>query len=480
VSSRAAVAPGPRGSLVMGNLAEYKKDPINMLMRLRRQYGDIARNRLGPYLTHAIAHPDYVKHVLQDNNTNYVRGRFYENFKMFFGDGLLTTDGGFWLRHRRIAQPLFHRRHVDGFSDAIGVSVSRLVDRLEYHAALGETIDIVPETMWLTLSILGKVTFNVDISSTAARVGPAVRLGLEAMMPQGNMNDFLPLWVPTAHNRRIHQAKAALDVIMREIIQAHAEGRCEASDLITMLLEARDEKTGVGLTEQEVHDEVMTIFLAGHETTASGLSWALYEVASRPDVLHRLRAEIASQIGDRMPTADDMPKLPYLKAVVDESLRLHPPIWGYTRDAVNDDEIGGYRIPAGSSLFLSPYVTHRHPAFWADPERFDPERFVPGQEERRHRFAFFPYGGGPRQCIGLHLANLQMAVAVAAIARRFDLAVVPGHPIVHGRLVSLRPEHGIPMTVRVAKKDSPARPHAHASASAAPSGMRCPYAGRVA
>ena len=471
----------------MGNLAEYKKDPIGMLLRLRAEYGDVVRNRLGPFLTHALGHPDHVKHVLQDNNTNYVRGRFYENFKLFFGDGLLTTDGDFWRRHRRIAQPLFHRRHVETYSDAVTTSVSRLLHRWEPYAWRNEEIDIVPEMMWMSLSILGKIAFNVDISDTAERVGPAVRHGLEAMMPQGNMNDFIPAWAPTPHNARIKKAKAALDVIMDDIIAQHRQQPESTSDLIAMLLAARD-KDGKGLSDQEVHDEVMTVFLAGHETTGSGLSWALYEVSRHPHALAKLRAELDSVLGDRDPSVDDMPNLPYLQMVVQEALRLHPPIWGYTRDALEDDEIGGYRIPAGSSIFVSPYVTHRHPAFWRNPEAFDPERFDPKHEEKRHKFAFFPYGGGPRQCIGLHVANLQLWMAVAMIARRFDLALAPGHPVEHGALVSLRPLHGIKMTLRQAERKRAVAvrqqatvaevPPAHVAAAHAPAaGGRCPFSG---
>jgi cytochrome P450 len=480
-----ATAPGPRGSLLMGTLDEYKNDPIAMLLRLHRQYGDVARNRLGPYITHALAHPSHVKHVLQDNNPNYVRGRFYENFKQFFGDGLLTTDGDFWLRHRRIAQPLFHRKRIDSFSAPVAESVRRLIDRWARYARSGEDFDIVPETMWLTLSVLGKVIFNVDISDTAERVGPAVRLGLEAMMPQGNVNDFIPGWVPTPHNRRIHRAKRALDTIMGEIIEDHRRRRAETSDLITLLLSATNDTTGEMLTPQEVHDEVMTVFLAGHETTASGLSWALFELSRHPDAMHAMRAELQHVLRDRDPSAEDLPRLPFVRMVVDESLRLHPPIWGFTRDALKDDEIGGYHIPAGTSIFLSPYVTHRHRGFWTNPEAFDPARFAPSDNAHdRPRYAYFPYGGGPRQCIGLHLANLQLCIAIAMIGRRFDLATTPGHPIAHGALVSLRPLHGISMTVRPVSAASPEPVDARmaiadstANPEASPGRAGCPYSG---
>lgn len=454
-----AIAPGPRGSLIFGNLTEYKRDPIGMLLRLRLEYGDVARNRLGPYLTHALAHPQHVKHVLQDNAGNYVRGRFYERFKLFFGDGLLTTDGDFWLRHRRIAQPLFHRRRVETISEAMTTPAAGMIERWHGYARNGSSIDVVPEMMRLTLSTLGKVIFNSDLGRHAEEAGPAVRLGLEAMMPQGNINDFIPQWIPTPLNGRIHRARRALYAIMRHVVEEHRSGRSEASDLITMMLSAKNEATGEPLSEREVRDELMTVFLAGHETTGSGLAWTLYALSMQPQVLRRLQAELEAVLGTRVPTAADLPDLPYLTMVIEESLRLYPPIWGYTRDAVKDDEIGGFHIPAGSSIFVSPYVTHRHPGFWQNPEAFDPDRFAPQLAAARPRFAYFPFGGGPRQCIGIHIAKLQMQLTVAMIVQHFDLHALPGHSVRHGALVSLRPVNGILLTLHPVKgRRNPAPP----------------------
>jgi cytochrome P450 len=285
--------------------------------------------------------------------------------------------------------------------------------------------------------------------------------------------------MPTPHNLRIRRAKGSLDVIMAEIIADHRQRRVETSDLITMLLSAKD-PNGKSLTPQEVHDEVMTVFLAGHETTASGLAWALYELARHPHVLRAMRAELQRTIGHRPPTAEDIPRLPFLRMVVEESLRLHPPIWGFTRDAIADDEIGGYHIPAGSSVFVSPYVTHRHRSFWTNPEAFEPDRFDPARAAGRPRFAYFPYGGGQRQCIGLHLANLQLSIAVAMIGRQFDLATTPGHPVEHGALVSLRPLHGISMTLgRAPASVAPAALHGTAGDALLAGGTprRCPFSG---
>ncbi|QQC67913.1 cytochrome P450 [Paraburkholderia ginsengisoli] len=446
-------APGPRGSLVMGNLEEYKRDPITMLLKLQQQYGDIARNRLGPFLTHALAHPDHVQYVLQENHRNYVRGRFYESFKLFFGDGLLTTDGDFWRRHRRAVQPLFHKKQVEEHIAAVGDAALALVRRWQALPS-GEPVEVVEEMMHLSLSMLGLMVFNTDISQHAQQVGPSVRFGIAAMMPQGNMNDFIPRWMPTPFNRRIAQARRNLDVIIGKIVEDHRAGHCEASDVISLLLNSRHPETGTPMSEQEVHDEVMTVFLAGHETTGSGMAWALYALAQYPAVLRRLRDELDARLGGRAPTLEDLEALPYLTQVVDEVLRVYPPIWGFTRDLAEDDEIGGFHIPAGSSVFMSPYVTHRHPAFWNNPEAFDPENFA-SNAPNRHRFGYFPFGGGMRKCIGFQTALLQMRVLTAVVAQHFDLNALPGHPIERGALISLRPLQGIRLIVKPRQRQSP-------------------------
>ncbi|VCO84712.1 cytochrome P450 [Burkholderia pseudomallei] len=478
-------APGPRGGLVMGNLAAYKRNPITMLLRLHQQYGDVARNRLGPFVTHALAHPDHIQYVLQENHRNYVRGRFYDNFKMFFGDGLLTTDGEFWRRHRRVVQPLFHKKQVDAHTAAVGDAALALAHR---WSALppGKALDVVEEMMHLSLRMLGLMVFNTDVSSHAEAVGPAVRFGIEAMMPQGNLNDFIPRWAPTRFNRRIAHARRAIDTIVAKIIADHREARCEPSDVISLLLNARDPDTGAPMTQQEVHDEVMTVFLAGHETTGAGLAWALYALAQHPAVLRQLRDELDARLGGRAPTVQDFEQLPYLSQVVDEVLRVYPPIWGFTRDLVEDDEIGGYRIPARSSVFMSPYVTHRHPAFWRNPDAFDPENFA-SDAPARHRFVYFPFGGGMRKCIGFQTALLQMRVLVAVVAQHFDLNALPGHPIELGATISLRPVHGIRLIVkprerqqshlaRVREHESARalRPARRGGAAAAAAGEPCP------
>jgi cytochrome P450/NAD(P)-dependent dehydrogenase (short-subunit alcohol dehydrogenase family) len=429
----------------MGNLAAYKRDPIAMLLRLRQEHGDVARNRLGPFLTHALAHPEQLQYVLQDNHRNYVRGRFYDNFKLFFGNGLLTTDGDFWRRHRRAVQPMFHKKHINDSTAAVGAAAMGLVERWS-RLAPGESIDVVPEMMHLSLAILGKMIFNSDISRHAEEVGPLVRFGLEAMMPQGNLNDFIPRSAPTPFNLRVHRARKGIDRIIAQVIDDHREGRCETSDIISLLLGARHPETGAPMTEREVHDEVMTVFLAGHETTGSGLAWALYAVAQHPSIFRQLREELDARLGGRTPTVADLEDLPYLDKVVNEALRVYPPIWGFTRDLSNDDEIGGFHIPAGSSIFIAPYVTHRHPEFWSNPEAFDPENFA-ADAPQRHKFAYLPFGGGMRKCIGYQMALLIMRVQIATVVQHLDLALLPGHPVIRGALISLRPLEGIRLVI---------------------------------
>jgi cytochrome P450/NAD(P)-dependent dehydrogenase (short-subunit alcohol dehydrogenase family) len=462
----------------MGNLADYKRDPIDMLLRLRRDYGDVVRNRLGPFLTYALAHPDHIQYVLQENHRNYIRGRFYDNFKLFFGDGLLTTEGEFWRRHRRIVQPAFHRSRLEETAGAVGTAAMALVER--WRGSGGEPVDVVPAMMHLSLAALGLMVFNADISDTAEAVGPAVRFGLEAMMPQGNHNDFIPRWMPTPFNRRVRQARGAIDQVISRVIEEHRDGRCGPSDIISLMLTTPDPDTGQVMTEREVHDEVMTIFLAGHETTGSGLAWALYALAQHPAVLRPLREELLGRLGGRAPGFADLQALPYLEQVVNESLRIYPPIWGYTRDLIEDDEIGGYHIPGGASVFMSPYVTHRHPDFWPNPEAFDPENFG-SHAPARHKYAYFPFGGGMRKCIGFQMALLVMRVVIATVVQHLDLAALSGHPIQRGALVALRPMQGIRLVIRP-RKGSPATAHPEpvgasepVSASAAPDQARCPF-----
>lgn len=442
------IAPGPRGLAALSAIRSYKRDPNRLGLQLQQQFGDVVRNPLGPYITHQVSHPACVEHVLQTNYQNYCRGKFYAAFKLFMGEGLLTNDGAAWIDHRRLAQPLFHRRSVERMAthltDATDVMLARWQERRQPDAP----IDIVPEMLRLSLSMLGRVLFSTDLGDHAATVAPAVRVWQIAMIQHtGSISSMLPAWLPSPQQRRLEQARRTLDAVIGATIDAHQRPDASSEDLVALLLAGRDPQTGATLSRQQVHNELMTIFLAGHETTATALSWALYLIATHPDMRHRLEAELSSVLGERVPTVADLAQLPYLSMVVDETLRLYPPVWGFPRDAVAEDTIGGYHIPAGSTVFLSPFITHRHPAFWDNPEAFDPERFTPEQVAQRPKFAYMPFGGGPRLCIGKHLALLELQLGIAMIAQRYHLHPLPGHPVLYGPHLSLRPLHGVQVTL---------------------------------
>lgn len=460
------IAPGPGGG-IMGNLDAFKRGAVQMLLDLRETYGDVVRNRLGPYLTHCLFHPDYVEHVLASNQPNYVRGRFYDRFRLFFGMGLLTLDGEAWLTHRRITQPLFHKQRIAGMAGSMGECANELVERFGRHAKGGVALDIVPDMMRVSLAVLGKTMFSVDVSRTSDEISTDVALVIEAMMPQTSPIRMLPEWVPIPYNRRIAQARGRLGDVIRGVIRDRRVHPSSAKDdLVTLLVEGKNER-GESLAEKEIHDELMTILLAGHETTGTALAWTLYALSTHPDVRRRLRDELDASLGGRAPAFDDLPRLPYLRRVIDESLRVYPPIWAYNRDTVADDEIGGYWIPGRSTIFLSPYVTHRHPAFWTNAEAFDPDRFE--SNPRPPKYAYFPFGGGQRQCIGSAMAIMTMQILVAALTQHFDVDFVPGHRLKLGNVVSLRPMEGMRMTVRSrTDRATAARARSELVAAAAP------------
>jgi cytochrome P450 len=325
--------------------------------------------------------------------------------------------------------------------------------------------------MHLSLQILSKIMFSMDLGDELERVAPAVRFSLTAMIFTGSMAQLLPEWLPIPYNLRVKRHRDTLHQLMDKIIETHRSGETR-EDLVSLLLSAQDPQSGKALSETEIRDELMTIFLAGHETTGTGLSWMLYMLSKNPAVRTKLEHEIGEVLGGRTPTLGDLTQMPYSRMVVEESLRMYPPIWLYPRQAVQDDEIGGYHIPAGSSVFLTPYVTHRHPAYWEKPDEFDPERFTPDKVAARPRFAYFPFGGGQRQCIGNHMAMMQLQTVLIMITQRYRLEPLPEHPVSHAFLVSLRPVNGIQMTAQRRTVEAVIAPRL----TAAEKVSKCPFA----
>lgn len=447
-------APGPRGAWsIPGSLRAFQKNAPQLFTELRREYGDMVRLPLGPlgfFTVHLNYESEAIQYVLQDNNRNYVRGKGYDAFKIFMGTGLLTTDGDEWRNRRRIVNPLFHRSAVTTMTTTMTDATTRVLDDWERRpAAVREQgLDVVQEMMDLALGALGQIMFDTDLAADRPQVGPAMVTAIEAMAFRGTLPQLTPSLVPIPYNLRIRRARKVLHRVVSRIVTAHREGRHgELTDLVSLLLSAKDADTGAELSEADVRDEVMTVFMAGHETTGTGLAWALSELAGSPKIQWELQAEVDRVLGRRAPTMADLPELPYARMVADETLRLHPPIWVYPRDALEEDVVGGYRIPAKGTVLLVPYVTHRHPDYWVDPETFDPQRFSADQEAKRPRYAYFPFGGGQRKCIGNSMALLQMQLTIAMVAQRFTLGVPPDSVPDPATLVSLRPPSGIRLTI---------------------------------
>jgi cytochrome P450 len=452
-----ARAPGPRGREAFKLVRNSFRDPAGTYIQSFERYGDISRVELrgaGHVVSHFVAHPDYVQHVLQDNQHNYRKAWTYLPLRAFLGDGLLTSDGDLWLRHRRMLQPAFHRRVLDSFGTAMLQACNALRDRWESRKEQ-EPLDMGTEMARLTLDIVGRALFGADLREYAHRVSPAVaslqELALRAfslpyIWPFAARPERIPI-------RRYREAVKDLNQIVYELIHSRREEDSDRSDILGILIRARDEDSGTPLTDAEIRDELMTFVLAGHETTANALTWTFYLLGQNDDHLRHLKDELDAVLGGRDPSPEDVGRLPYTQAIIEEAMRLYPPAWSIDREALEEDEIGGYSIPAMSTVFTSPYATHRHPDFWPEPERFDPERFLGSSD--RHRFAYFPFGGGRRQCIGKAFALMEATIALAVIAQRFQVEPVTTDPIGPRAEVTLRPQSPILMHVRRRNSSGP-------------------------
>jgi cytochrome P450 len=452
-AKRGVDPPGPFYWEPFSGARAMLRDPLGCLERDWHTYGDIGCVRVGPLRHYFVIHPDHVQHVLQERNRNYVKGPIIARTKVLIGEGLFTSEGDFWRRQRRLAQPAFHRARIAAFADMMTACGRDMLDSWAGAAASGTTFDLAAETSRVTLRVVGKALFSLDLQGEAASVGQALVEALD-FVTHRTFNLLVPsMWVPTGRIRRFRRALAVLDDMVLRIVheRRRASDPSAAQDLLGMLIAARDEETGEGMTDRQLRDEVMTFVLAGHETTAVSLAWIWYLLARHPAVEHRLRDEVATTLGGRTPTLDDLPRLPYARMVVEESMRLYPPLWAFGRQALEEDQIGGYRIAAGAPLNVIPWLTHRHPDFWPDPGCFDPERFAPERAAARHRFAYLPFSGGPRLCIGSEFALMEAVLLLAMTVQRYRIALAdPERPIVPDVKVTLRPRGGIPVRIRPA------------------------------
>lgn len=443
-SSTRSIPPGPKHHWFWGSLQERRKNGLGAFMRGMLDYGGIVHFRMLVRHVYLVSAPEGVKHVLVDHTAKYSKGTGIKKLgALLLGEGLLTSEGEHWRRQRRLAQPAFHRERLVKLVDLMTSATGDMLDQWERRKASGEAFDVAAELMALTLRIVGRALFSVDVAEDTAAVGKAMTVALEETNRRILSFLALPLWVPTASNREYRAAVRVLDDVVFKIIDARRKGQSTGTDLLQMLMEARDEETGAGMDDRQLRDEVMTLFLAGHETTANALAWTVWLVARHPEVEAKLRAEVQQVLGGRVPEAQDIPKLRYVSQVLDESMRLYPPAWITARQCIEPDELMGYHVPKGTIVAVCPYTTHHNPRLWPDPETFDPDRFTPERAQARPRHAYFPFGAGQRMCIGNNFALMEGALVLAMISQRFSAKLEEGHPVEPLPRVTLRPRHGV-------------------------------------
>jgi cytochrome P450 len=444
--------PGPGSRPTLSDLQALRDGPHAFLLQVARNYGPTVRYPVGPLAAHLITGPDGVKHVLQDNHKNYCKDTFqYNLLSAVTGEGLLTSDGDFWLRQRRLAAPAFHKSRIATFAPMIIDTAKQMLAQWE---TAGGQIDVAAEMMRVALQIIGKAMFSRafgagEIGDQAGELATATLTVLDHIVGRARTFGIVPEWLPTKGNRAHSRAMRLLDGAVYETINQRREqdlgGPNQFDDLLALFMRAKDEQTGEAMSDKHLRDESMTALIAGHETVASALAWTWDLLARNPEAEAKLHEELERELGGRAPTVDDLPRLKYTEMVFQEAMRLYPPAWIISRKALDDDEIDGYRIPKDALVVTSPYVTQRMSDLWPEPERFRPERFSPEASAGRHRYAYYPFGGGPRLCIGNGFAMVEAALIIATVAQRFTLRNLTDHPVAVEPGVTLRPKHGLMM-----------------------------------
>jgi cytochrome P450 len=442
----AATPPGPRGVPLLGNVLSFRPDPLRFYAETAASYdADVVHYRLGRTDVYLMKHPDLIREVLVTRQHDFVKGQGLQWAKLFLGEGLLTSEGEFHTRQRRLAQPAFHRQRILSY----GVAMTEHAARARETWSEGQVLDLDREMMSITLAIVGKTLFDADVGGEADAIAESLRdvmvLFPRFALPYRGLLHMLPL----PSNRRFDRAVARLDATVYRIVAERRRDPADRGDLLSMLMLAEDvEGDGGTMSDRHLRDEVMTLFLAGHETTANALTWTFYLLSQNPEAEGRLHEELGRVLQGRLPAVDDLPALPFTEQVLAESMRLYPPAWGMGRRVLRDVELGGFHIPADSLVSVCQFVTHRDPRFWPDPLRFDPARFTPEAKAARPRFAYFPFGGGARQCIGEPFAWMEGVLVLATLAQRWRFELLPGHRVEPQALITLRPRYGMRMVAR--------------------------------
>jgi len=441
--------PGPPSKFLIGNVPLAGADPLSLFTRWREEYGDIFYYRAAWLRVYFLNHPDLIEEVLVRNPRNFLKDRVVRNSRWFFGEGLLTSEGDSWLRQRKLSAPAFHRERIASYAEAMTGYADEMLQKWED----GKTCDIHAEMMELTLRIVVRALFNLESDRTQQ-----IRAAMNWMMANATgVRMLLPpmvRYLPLPEMVRVRRAVRDLDETVYAIIAQHRLLGHDSGDLLSMLMAARDED-GSRMSDRQLRDEVLTFLTAGHETTALALTWTWYLLAQNPGVENQLHQELDRVLAGRLPEFSDLARLPYTECVIKESMRLYPPAWSLARTVISDFKLRGYTIPAGANVVMSQWIMHRHPAYFRDPERFDPERWWGEPALKLPRFAYFPFGGGPRQCIGASFAMMESQLLLAAVAARFRLRILPDHPVHPVPGFTFRPKYGIRMTLESRRGSMP-------------------------
>jgi cytochrome P450 len=444
--SATRTAPTPSwGPPFFGQVFGAWRDPIGTMMSGMLDHGDVMFFRFGPFKYFVLSDPAAIKHVLTDNAKNYVKSRNYQGLRILFGQGLLTSEGEFWKRQRRLAQPAFHRERLAGLARSMASETRRMLDR--WRAEGTERACAHAEMMRLTFAIVGRTLFSTDVDGDSSAIGEALTVGLHWTNDYAESLVRIPPWVPTPANLEFRRAQKTLDDLVYRIIAERKRSGELGDDLLGMLMAATDETGNERMDDKQLRDEVLTLVLAGHETTANLLAFTFHMLSLHPEWDRRVAEEARAVLGDREPTFEDMPKLKIARLVLEETMRLYPPVWTFERQALADDVVLGYALPKDAIVGISPYALHRNPKLWDNPEGFDPERFLPERSEGRSKYAYLPFGGGPRTCIGNNFAMTEALIILSMVAREHRLTRAPGHRLVLDPAVTLRPKEGIAVTI---------------------------------
>lgn len=444
--------PGPKGHFLWGSGLAAIETPLTLYVDSWKAYGDCVKLKSLPgYYWYMFTYPSAVEHILQTHQQNYRKPEvFNKPMQLLVGNGLVVSEGALWMRQRRLSQPAFHKTRLALLAKSMVDVTEDQIQKWE-RLAPESTIDIADDMGALTLAIVGKALFSTDLQTYSERVGRTLRIALEHVNYRMGHIYALPEWIPTKRNRQFLKAKAELDSVVMEIIAKRRQSGEEDNDLLSALLHATDDESGESMSNELLRDEVITLLIAGHDTTAAALTWTFYLLDRNPEKEALLLDELKSTLGGRIPTVEDLPNLPYTRMVIEESIRLYPPAWGLIREAKEDDEIGGYIVRKGRPISLIQYITHKHPEFWDEPESFIPERFEKDKVAKRPKFAYFPFGGGQRACIGKEFSLMEGTLALAAIAQRLKFIPVPNQIIDPDPTFTLRPRYGI--KAQVLKRD---------------------------